>query len=181
MNELADFSVETDTTVLLEFRDGTRLRTPVKRLPLHLVGKDLDRVRAAVKLRKVFLRDHLPKEGLAIALAVILCAVGIAGTNRLAGARPAQNLPAVSPLSASKATSISTPNVIRTTPEVAGVATVAPPIPAANRWPNQAVSEQAKTDHTLPTSPTPLLANKHATLFDQTVDSVTGPVARLLK
>jgi hypothetical protein len=72
MKKLANFSVETDTVVLLEYQDGQAERVAVWRLAKHLVGADLVRVRAAIKLRQDFIRSHISR------LSVILFLTGAA-------------------------------------------------------------------------------------------------------
>lgn len=63
MSKLANFSVETDRVVLLQFRDGRERRVLVSRLAEYLGSADLARVSAAVKLRQSFLKDHMPRLG----------------------------------------------------------------------------------------------------------------------
>jgi hypothetical protein len=66
MSELANYSIETDRTVLLSFADGRRLRIPIGQLPHYLAPPDLERVRASLRLRRDFIRDHMPKALLAL-------------------------------------------------------------------------------------------------------------------
>jgi hypothetical protein len=64
MSELANYSIETDHTVLLAFKDGRHLRVPISQLAHYLMPPDLAKVRAAIKLRKEFIRRHMPKVAL---------------------------------------------------------------------------------------------------------------------
>ena len=131
MSELADYRVETDTTILLVYKDGTELRVPTRRLARYLQGDELVRVREALRLRSDFIRKHLPKDGLAIGLAAGMLAIGLVGGNHLAhlGLRP--TAPTTAPAVAVAATPIATPLTVDTTVattssgEVAGAATVA--------------------------------------------------------
>jgi hypothetical protein len=75
MGTLENFSIETENVVLLHFKDGQTKRVAVWQLSRHLLTRDLQRVRSALKLRRDFLRDHTPKSGLAIMLASGLMAV----------------------------------------------------------------------------------------------------------
>jgi hypothetical protein len=79
MSHLENFSIETDNVVLLQFKDGQTKRVAVWQLSRHLLARDLQRVRAAMKLRQDFLRDHMPKSGLIITLAAGLVAVAWGG------------------------------------------------------------------------------------------------------
>jgi cytoskeletal protein RodZ len=85
MSELANYSIETDHIVLLAFRDGRRLRVPVGQLAHHLSPPDLEKVRAALKLRRDFIRRHMPKVVLALAAAGGLIAALAVGGHAVAG------------------------------------------------------------------------------------------------
>ncbi|HSX02010.1 MAG TPA: hypothetical protein VLI05_01705 [Candidatus Saccharimonadia bacterium] len=82
---LANFSVETDELVLLEFSDGQERRVRVRHLGQVLASADLKRVNAALKLRHDFLKTHLPKASLAVVLVGGLLALLL--TNQRAVAR----------------------------------------------------------------------------------------------
>jgi hypothetical protein len=82
---LANFSVETDELVLLEFSDGQEQRVRVRQLDQVLTSADLKRVNAALKLRHEFLKTHLPKASLAVLLVGGLLALLL--TNQRAVAR----------------------------------------------------------------------------------------------
>src|ERR1700712_316754 len=90
MSELADYRVETDTTVFLRYKDGTERRVQTRRLARYLKGDDLARVRQALRLRTDFISKYLPKDGLILAIGVGLLAIGLLGGSRLAhiGQRP---------------------------------------------------------------------------------------------
>jgi hypothetical protein len=83
MSELANYSIETDHTVLLAFKDGRRLRVPFGQLAHHLMPPDLDKVRAAIKLRREFIRRHMPKAALVL-MAGGLIALLVAGGQAVA-------------------------------------------------------------------------------------------------
>jgi hypothetical protein len=61
MSDLVNYSIETDHTVLLSFKDGRRLRVPLGQLPNHLGADDLAKITRALKLRRDFIRRHMPK------------------------------------------------------------------------------------------------------------------------
>jgi hypothetical protein len=61
MSDLANYSIETDHMVLLSFKDGRRLRVPLGQLANHLGTDDLAKVTRAFKLRRDFIRHHMPK------------------------------------------------------------------------------------------------------------------------
>lgn len=79
MGELENYSIETDHTVLLAFRDGRRLRVPVDRLPGYLKPRDLAKVRAALKLRRDFIRKHMPKTALVLAAGGLVALFAVSG------------------------------------------------------------------------------------------------------
>jgi len=84
MSELANYSIETDHIVLLAFHDGRRLRVPVGQLAHHLAPPDLEKVRSALKLRRDFIRRHMPKVVLALAAAGGLVAALTVGGHAVA-------------------------------------------------------------------------------------------------
>jgi hypothetical protein len=71
MGDLENYSIETDQSVLLSFRDGRKVRVRPDRLSRYLGTKDLVKVRRAMRLRRDFLRLHMPKT------AVVLLAAGL--------------------------------------------------------------------------------------------------------
>jgi len=79
MSELANYSIETDHTVLLAFKDGRRMRVPIGQLNHHLAPPDLEKVRAAIKLRRDFIRRHMPK------VALLVAATGLVGLLTVGG------------------------------------------------------------------------------------------------
>jgi hypothetical protein len=97
MKEIANFSIETDNVVLLEYQDGKSKRVAVWQLAKHLVETDLRRVQAALKMRRNFIRDNSPKLGAAVVLTAGLVAALVGGghavTNLIAPPRPAAAAP----------------------------------------------------------------------------------------
>ncbi len=83
MGELANYSIETDHTVLLSFKDGKSLRVPFSQLAHYLRPTDLERVRSAIKLRRDFIRRHMPKALIAL-VAVGLLALFVGGSRVMA-------------------------------------------------------------------------------------------------
>ena len=59
--ELANYSIETDQTVLLTFKDGRTIRVGSDRLSDYLAGPDLITVQRAKRLREDFIHRHMPK------------------------------------------------------------------------------------------------------------------------
>ncbi|MBW4062028.1 hypothetical protein HJC99_05650 [Candidatus Saccharibacteria bacterium] len=173
MSELADFSIETETTVLLVYNDGTRLRVPTRRLSKYLDGVELTRVRHALKLRREFWRQHLPKGSLAVGLAAALLAIGMAGTTKLAHQNAKPTSPAPAPTSLAAAKLLPTP-VTATTPasvsgEVAGAATAAPQAPSRAARPGSS-----------PTPPVTALPKPRSEM-SRTIEEVTAPIVDLIK
>jgi hypothetical protein len=79
MSELANYSIETDYTVLLSFKDGRKVRVPVGQLAAHLNPLDLEKIKSAIRLRRDFIHQHTPKiivVGLATGLLLALLAAG---------------------------------------------------------------------------------------------------------
>jgi len=79
MGELENYSIETDQTVLLAFRDGTKRRVSVDRLPVYLEPRDLAKVRAALRLRRDFIRRHMPKTALVLAAGGLVALFAVSG------------------------------------------------------------------------------------------------------
>jgi len=75
MGDLENYSIETDQTVLLSFRDGRKLRVRSDRLARHLRPHDLVVVRRALRLRRDFLRLHMPKTAVLLLAAGLLAAL----------------------------------------------------------------------------------------------------------
>jgi len=98
MHKLANFSVETDTIVLLQFQDGQQSRVAITQLPQHLTGADLKRVQAALKLRRDFLKTHLPKMGLMLATGVGLATLFIGGHKLAAELMVPHRAPVTTPM-----------------------------------------------------------------------------------
>lgn len=80
MSELANYSIETDRLIFLAFQDGSSLRVPVSQLPRYLTARDLQKVRRAIKLRRDFFRQHMPRALVVVAVlgALSLLATGTA-------------------------------------------------------------------------------------------------------
>ena len=74
MVDLENYRIETDRTVLLSFRDGRKVRVRADRLPRYLHPKDVAVVRRALRLRRDFLRFHMPKAALVFLAAGLLVA-----------------------------------------------------------------------------------------------------------
>jgi hypothetical protein len=83
MSDLLNYSIETDHTVLLSFKDGRRLRVHLDDLPRYLSAADLATITRAVKLRNDFIRRHMPKAALALVAGGLIALAGTT-TNQLA-------------------------------------------------------------------------------------------------
>ncbi len=92
MGELTNYSIETDQLVWLSFKSGQNLRVTVGQLPHYLSPHDLKRVRRAIKLRRDFFRNHMPKT-LIILLALGLTALAVTTGQVLAAMWHAQQGP----------------------------------------------------------------------------------------
>jgi hypothetical protein len=77
MEELETYSIETDHTVLLSFRNGRKRRVAVERLPQYLRSQDLHIVERAMKLRRDFIRSHMPKAALLLLAAGLLTLLAV--------------------------------------------------------------------------------------------------------
>ncbi len=87
MQRLADFSIETENTVLLQFAGGGQQRVAVGQLEHYLPSDDLRRVYKALRLRKQFLSRHMPRLG-----ALVLLAGGVMAFLVLGGGQAVANL-----------------------------------------------------------------------------------------
>jgi hypothetical protein len=83
MHDLANYSIETDQSVWLSFKDGHTLRVGVGQLPRYLTPHDLQKVRRTMKLRRDFIKHHMPKT-MAIALVLGLTALAVTSGQILA-------------------------------------------------------------------------------------------------
>lgn len=83
MTELANYSIETDSTVLLSFRDGKRLRVRLDQVQKYVSPLDAERIRAATRLRQDFIRQHMPKAVFAMAAGML--GLVVAGNQVMAG------------------------------------------------------------------------------------------------
>jgi hypothetical protein len=79
MSELSNYSIETDHTVVLSFKDGRRVRVPVGQLAHHLAPPDLEKVRASIRLRRDFIRRHMPKVALVMVAAGLIALLTVGG------------------------------------------------------------------------------------------------------
>jgi hypothetical protein len=96
MRELDNYSIETDHTVLLSFKDGRSIRVPIDQLANYLAQSDLRRVQASMKLRQDFVRQHMPKVALALAAGGFLAlfmAGGRSVAHLLQSPSPAESTP----------------------------------------------------------------------------------------
>jgi hypothetical protein len=83
MLKLAKYSIETDKTVLLQFADGSDKRISPERLVEYVTGDDLSAVQAAFKVRKTFLKRHLPKLVIIVAAGGIISLIGLSQQKEL--------------------------------------------------------------------------------------------------
>jgi len=79
MGELVNYSIETDQTVLLEFASGHQTRVPIQLLAQYLRPADLARVKQALRLRRRFLQDHMPRAAAAIIITGLATMLMLAG------------------------------------------------------------------------------------------------------
>ncbi len=75
MSELANYSIETDHIVLLSFKDGRSIRVQMAQLHRHLAPGDLAKIRSAIKLRRDFIRLHMPKAALVLVAGGLLALI----------------------------------------------------------------------------------------------------------
>ena len=80
MGELSNYSIETDQLIWLVFKDGHSLRVPVGQLSRYLVPKDLQKVRRAMKLRRDFFRQNMPKALLLLLVFGLVAAAAVTTT-----------------------------------------------------------------------------------------------------
>ena len=83
MSELVNYSIETDYSVWLSFKDGHSLRVAFGQLPKYLDPRDLKKVRRAMKLRQDFLHHNMPKT-LVLAITLGLAGLMLTGGQALA-------------------------------------------------------------------------------------------------
>lgn len=91
---LHDFRIENDSVVLLSFADGTRQRVAPKDLDCYLTADEVNKVQAAMRLRKQFMRRVLPPTAMIILLGSI-AGLGVYDVTRLAQPASEANTPAV--------------------------------------------------------------------------------------
>ena len=83
MSELLNYSIETDYSVWLSFRDGRNVRVAFIQLPHYLAPRDLIKVKRAMKLRQDFLRHNMPPT-LAVLVAAGLALIVVTGGGAIA-------------------------------------------------------------------------------------------------
>jgi hypothetical protein len=165
MSELTNYSIETDQTVLLHFTDGKRRRVAFDQLHEHLKPDDLQRVTAAIKLRRNFIRNHMPKT-LALFAAVGLGALFITTEQTVASMiahHPTATVPdqaglltRVTPTPSPSAASASpAPSVSPVSGAVAGAASSPTPISTPSPTPGPAKSLLVPVVKPAPTSVPP--------------------------
>ena len=96
MSELANYSIETDQSVWLSFKDGRSLRVGFVQLPKYLAPRDLVRVRRAMKLRRDFLRHNMPRTLIGV-LAIGIAALVVTGGHAVAQMMQSHHLVAPEP------------------------------------------------------------------------------------
>lgn len=87
MQAIATFSIETESTVLVQYPSGRKRRLAVSQLRQHLAGDDVEKIMAAYKLRESFIDSHMPRThiiGLAILGATLLGLAGLSSQRALA-------------------------------------------------------------------------------------------------
>jgi hypothetical protein len=141
MSELANYSIETDHTVLLAFKDGRKLRVPTGQLAHYLSKPDFEKVTAAIKLRRDFIQRHMPK------IALLVAGIGLVGLLTVGGRAVAQLIRPPQPVTPAPEHTEVVRNQIYPTPSVATPA------------PSPAVQGAATTASAATPLPTP--ARKH--------------------
>jgi hypothetical protein len=69
---LANYSIESDSTILLSYIDGTRRRVTIDELPQHVRKRDLAKIRRAQNLRYQFINKVLPPGAMTLLLIGII-------------------------------------------------------------------------------------------------------------
>ena len=141
MSELANYSIETDSLILLAFKDGKSLRVPVGQLPHYLAPRDLQRVRRAIQLRRDFFRQHMPRT---LIIVLALGALAFAATGSVAIAYLVDRWSAPDP----------TPSKTEIVRNVGEATANPPPAPAVAGGAAAAPSPRAVASHVRP-APTP--------------------------
>ncbi len=150
MSELANYSIETDQTVLLLFKDGRNLRVPVGQLASHLIDTDLERIRRAVRLRRDFLGRYMPKALLAVML-IALVSLLVTGGRVVAQLQHSASTNQSTPTRAQIARPLATPTPLASplpVPAVQDAVTTRPSRPIAVRA--KAVRRRSSLVHILP-------------------------------
>lgn len=93
MQKVRKYSIETDETIFLQFKDGSDIRVPVGDLALYVGSADLNRIERAIQVRKLFFQRHLPKLGLALAAGTLLSFAGLNSNQELHTLLQPQSLP----------------------------------------------------------------------------------------
>lgn len=82
MQELATFSIETDSTILLQYKNGRKKRVRFAELAKHALSVDIEKIRAAYRLRTSFISTHMPKARMIL---MVLLGAGVLGLTAVAG------------------------------------------------------------------------------------------------
>lgn len=82
MQELATFSLETDSTVLLQYKNGQKQRVRLAELAKYALSVDIEKIRAAYRLRTSFIDTHMPKARMIL---MVLLGAGVLGITAVAG------------------------------------------------------------------------------------------------
>lgn len=78
MRKLQTYSIESDHTVSLTFTNGQAARVPISKIALYLADHDRAKIEHAVKVRRQFLKDHMPK---LLVGAIVVTALGVAASS----------------------------------------------------------------------------------------------------
>lgn len=97
MAVLANYSIETDQTVLLSFADGRRVRVPLGQLAQHLEPADLIKVQRALELRRSFIKRHMPRTLLAFTTSGLMALFTLTTNQTTAWIQPHPEAPAEAP------------------------------------------------------------------------------------
>ena len=60
MQELATFSLESDSTIVLQYKSGHTKRVRMAELAKHVLSADVEKIMAAYRLRTSFIATHMP-------------------------------------------------------------------------------------------------------------------------
>jgi len=82
MQELATFSLETDSTVLLQYKNGRKQRVHMTELAKYALSADIEKIKTAYRLRTSFIDTHMPKARMIL---LVLIGAGVLGITAVAG------------------------------------------------------------------------------------------------